>query len=167
MFCVTRSCIWKWDQDTLPADLTQQQEASGNGRHCWQRYPLTGAVPLPQTRQHLFFFPDSLWSLLPYFPFSLPFLGLKALFCGSLDRSEAEMLRVCREGTLHPKETPCFLSTESSSQLAARELMRLACLLIFSSPLWPASLEKHRDRQGQLRGPRTEFQIDGREKSAK
>lgn len=77
------------------------------------------------------------------------------------DRSEAEMLRICREGTLYSEEKRCFLYIKNSSQLAARELMSFACLLIFSSPLWPVRLEKHWNIQGQLlRGPIAEFQID-------
>ena len=69
----------------------------------------------------------------------------------SSDLSEAEMFHylggnlVCTQ----KKNTVSAILKTTFSWLQ-RELMRFACMFIFSSPLWPVRLEKHWNTQGQL-----------------
>lgn len=113
------------------------------------------------TQQHVFLFPSSVLSLC-FTTFSFNCLSHNLVPSSvSPDLSEAEMLHfLCGNLVCTQKKNTVSAILKTTFSWLQRELMRFACMFIFSSPLRPARLEKHWNTQGQLLcGLITEFQI--------
>ena len=110
--------------------------------------PCTSTVFLSGTQQHLFLFPNFCF---PTFSFNClsrnlaPSSFVRPLIC----QKQKCFISVEIQFVLKRKNTVSSILKTTFSWLQ-RELMRFACMLIFSSPLWPVRLEKHWDIQGQL-----------------
>lgn len=125
-----------------------------------QYTPPTSTVFLSCTQKHLFLFSNSVFFVFLLSLFNCLSLNLVPSSFVSLDLSEAEMLHICGN-CLYSKEKHCFLCIKKKPfSWGQRELMRFACMFIFSSSLWPVRFEKHWNTQGQLlSGLMTVFQI--------
>lgn len=116
------------------------------------KYPLipcTSTVFLSCTQQHLFLFPNVI--CFPTFSFNRLSCSLVPSFfvCPLICQKQKCFVSVEIQFVLKRKNTVSSISKTTFSWLQ-KELMRFACMLIFSSPLWPVRLEKHWDIQGQL-----------------
>lgn len=107
-------------------------------------------------QEHLSLFPSSVLSLCPYFSLSRP------LSHNCIHSSFLHPLSICQKqkclswwgnsACTQKKNTVSSIFLSQHIELAAKGTDRFACMLIFTSPLWPARLEKHRTHGVSSRG---------------